>query len=379
MKGYKNSMEHLRPTSATIDLDALTRNVGRVRSSLKPGCMVLAAVKGDAYGHGAVRCAKVLETAGVEWFGVALVEEGIELREAGIAASILCLGGAGPMGADAAVAYGLTPLISDLGEAARLNAAAKTAGTRINVHVKVDTGMGRLGVPLHHWPLFLDRIADMDRVSIEGVASHFSESEHPEGSVTTLEQARKFNEALETARRRGVEPAIRHIANSGAILQHPEQALDMVRPGLLLYGYDPGFPTPRIPVEPVMSLTTQVLVVRDLPVGVGVSYGGNFVTRRPSRVATLPVGYADGYSRAMSGRAQVLVHGVRAPVLGRICMDMCMVDVTDVPERVQVGDTVVLVGHDGDSSITAYDLAEWASTIPYEILTGFSRRVPRRS
>lgn len=379
MKGYKNPMEYLRPTSATIDLAALARNVERVRSRLHPGCMVLAAVKGDAYGHGAVRCATVLEAAGVEWFGVALVEEGIELRESGIQANILCLGGAGPMGAAAAVEYGLTPLISDLGEAERLNDAAAAVRGDVNVHVKVDTGMGRLGVPLHHWPLFLDRIADMSRVRIQGVASHFSESEHPAGSVRTLEQARRFNEALETARRRGVAPPIRHIANSGAILQHPDQALDMVRPGLLLYGYDPGFPDPRLPVEPVMSLTTQVLVVRDLPVGVGVSYGGNFVTTRPSRIATLPVGYADGYSRAMSGRAQVLVHGVRAPVLGRICMDMCMVDVTDIPERVQVGDTVTLVGSDGNSSISAYDLAKWADTIPYEILTGFSRRVPRRS
>ena len=372
-------MEHLRPTMAAIDLAALRDNIAAVRGQIAPECTMLAAVKGDAYGHGAVRCAKVLEAEQVEWLGVALVEEGIELRSAGIKTRVLCLGGAGPKGAEAAIAHDLTPLISDLAEAGRLNRAAAERRTVAAVHVKVDTGMGRLGVPIHHWAHFLDRLADCTNLRMEGIASHFSESEHPDGAVTTVEQARRFSEAVAVAEDRGFHPEIRHIANSGAILQHPGHAMDMVRPGLLLYGYDPGFRTPRIPVKPVMSLSTQVLVVRDLPEGVGVSYGGRFVTNRPTRIATIPVGYADGYPRSMSGRAEVLIHGRRAPVLGTVCMDMCMVDVTDIPERVSPGDAVVLLGGEGVDSISAYDLANWAGTIPYEILTGFSRRIPRRS
>ena len=371
-------MEHLRPTMAAIDLAALRDNIAAVRAQIAPGCKMLAAVKGDAYGHGAVRCARVLEEERVEWLGVALVEEGIELRSAGINTRVLCLGGAGPRGAAAAIDHGLTPLISDLAEARRLDRAAAERATVAAVHVKVDTGMGRLGVPLHHWEHFLDRLADCTNLRVEGIASHFSESEHPDGSVTTVEQARRFSEAVALAKERGFDPEIHHIANSGAILQHPGHGMDMVRPGLLLYGYDPGFRAPRIPVSPVMTLATQVLVVRDLPKGVGVSYGGQFTTRRPTRVATIPVGYADGYPRAMSGRAEVLIHGRRAPVLGTICMDMCMVDVTDIPERVGPGDAAVLLGGDGPHSISAYDLADWAGTIPYEILTGFSQRIPRR-
>jgi alanine racemase len=339
----------------------------------------LAAVKGDAYGHGATRCALALEAAGVEWFGVALVEEGIELREAGVTGRVLCLGGAGPFGAEAAIANDLTLLISDIDEARRLHRAAQAAGEVARVHIKVDTGMGRLGVPLHHWANFLDRLAELDSIEVEGVASHFTESEHPSGSVTTSEQARRFHEAVEMAKHRGLRPQLRHISNSGAILQHPEHALDMVRPGLLLYGYDPGFRAPRLPVKPVMRVTTQVLVVRDLPAGVGVSYGSEFRTTGPSRIATLPVGYADGYPRALSNCANVLIRGHRAPVRGRVCMDMCMVEVTNLPFDVQAGEEVVLLGEQGGESVDAFDLAGWAGTIPYEILTGFSRRSPRTS
>lgn len=372
-------MDNLRPTTAKIDLDALRGNLQTVRQRVSGGCRILAAVKGDAYGHGAVRCARALEAEGVEWFGVALVEEGIELRSAGIQARILCLGGAGPLGAQAAIANNLTPLISDLDEAERIEVEAERAGVDALIHVKVDTGMGRLGVPLHHWAHFLDRLADMPRLRMEGIASHFRESEHPSGTVATVEQARKFKEAVEMAAQRGFRPTLRHIANSGAILQHPNQALDMVRPGLLLYGYDPGFPESRVPLMPVMRIETKVLVVRDLPAGAGVSYGAQHITSRPTRIATIPVGYADGYPRSLSGNAEVLIHGSRAPVLGRVCMDMCMIDVTDVPARVKSGDTVVLLGDQFGESVTAFDLAEWADTIPYEILTGFSKRIPRTS
>jgi alanine racemase len=358
-------------------LDALRHNLAQVRAQLPQGVRVLAAVKGDAYGHSATLCAGALEEAGVEWFGVALVEEGRELRDHGITGRILCLGGAGPFGADEAIRLGLTPLVSHIDEARGLNDAAARAGCTTAIHIKVDTGMGRLGVPIHLWAHFLDRLADLPNLEVEGIASHLASSEGPAGSIPTLEQARRFEEAVEMARHRGFKPPLVHLANSGAILQHPKMAFDMVRPGLLLYGYDPGFREPRIPVRPVMTVKTQVLVVRDLPAGVGVSYGGRFKTRRPSRLATLPVGYADGYPRALTDKAEVLIHGCRAPIRGRVCMDMCMVDVTDVPHEVRPGDEVILLGSHGDESITAVDLAGWADTIPYEILAGFSDRIPR--
>jgi alanine racemase len=369
----------LRPTVASVDLSLLRQNLEAVRQAIPRTTKVLAAVKGDAYGHGASACARTLAAAGVDWFGVALVEEGRALRAAGIKTPILCLGGAGPNGVDEAIANDLTPLISDIDEARAFDESARNSGKRASVHIKIDTGMGRLGVPLHLWSHFLDRLAELQHIDVQGIASHLAQSESGVGAVPTQEQIRRFDEAIKDARHRGFSPDLVHISNSGAILQHPEASYDMVRPGLLLYGYDPGASKPRIDVKPIMHVRTQVLVVRDLPVGVGVSYGGEHRTLRPSRVATLPVGYADGFPRALSDRADVLVHGHRAPVLGRICMDMCMIDVTDVPHHVKAGDEVVLLGNQGSEIITAWDLAAAAETIPYEVLTGFSERIPRIS
>jgi alanine racemase len=369
----------LRPTVASVDLELLRHNLVAVRQTIPKSTKVLAAVKGDAYGHGAASCARALAMGGVDWFGVALVEEGRALRNEGIETPILCLGGAGPNGVAEAIKHNLTPLIGDIDEARAFNEEAQKAGIQIPVHIKIDTGMGRLGVPLHLWSHFLDRLAELSHLDVQGIASHLAQSESGAGKVHTHEQIRRFNEAITNARHRGFAPELVHIANSGAILQHPEAAYDLVRPGLLLYGYDPGSSEPRIDVQPVMHVRTRVLVVRDLPVGVGVSYGAEHLTARPSRIATLPVGYADGYPRALSNRAEVLIHGHRAPVLGRVCMDMCMIDVTDVPHRVKAGDEVVLLGRQGDHSITAWDLAKAADTIPYEVLTGFSERIPRVS
>lgn len=372
--------QHVRPTVASIDLQRLQQNFAQVRGAVGPKTGVLAAVKGDAYGHGAVAVARALEVAGADWFGVALVEEGRTLRQAGVTRPILCLGGVGPAGAEAAIEHRLTPMISDLGEAERLDAAASRRREPYGVHLKIDTGMGRLGVPLPHWERFLDRIANLRWLRVDGIASHLAVSECPPGSdgrVFTEEQGRRFLDAVGQARRRGLRPALIHIANSGAIIEHPKLHFDLVRPGLLLYGYSPAGRSCPLDIKPVMRVSTRVLVVRDLPKGVGLSYGGTWVTPRPTRIATLPVGYADGYPRALSGKAEVLVHGHRVPVRGRVCMDLTMIDVTDVPVPVAAGDEVVLMGEDGDHEINAIDLAEWADTIPYEILAGFSERVPR--
>jgi alanine racemase len=371
--------QQVRPTSAHVDLLQLAANLKAIRGALDPTTQILAAVKGDAYGHGAIRCAQALQSAGVDWFGVALVEEGRALRRGGIDAPILCLGGVGPLGAEEAIRHRLTPLIGTIEEAVAMNTAAKRLGQEYPIHLKVDTGMGRLGVPIHHWNHFLDQISDLRHLQIQGIASHLADSDVDDGRINTEQQARKFAEAIAAAKHRGFNTQLNHLANSGSVLQYPEHGFDMVRPGLLLYGYDPGSRKPRLDVRPIMTVKTQVLVVRDLPAGVGVSYGGQYRTARPCRLATLPVGYADGYPRALSDKAQVLIHGHRAPIRGRVCMDLCMIDVTDVPVAVKPGDDVILLGHQGDENITAWDLADWAGTIPYEILAGFSERIPRIS
>lgn len=357
----------LRPTVAEVDLGALRRNFAAIRTRVGPKVRVLTPVKGDAYGHGAVRCAQALAEAGCDAFGVALVEEGAQLREAGIGGTVLCLGGVGRYGAEEAVARELTAALYDEGDAERLNAAAGQRGRPVPVHLKVDTGMGRLGVPLPQWTWFLDRIARFRWLDVEGIFTHFAESE-AEDETYSREQLRRFQDALRAARERGFVPRIRHAANSGGVLSLPDSWLDMVRPGILTYGIGPG-------VEPVMRVRTQVLFVKDLPRGASVSYGRRFVTTRPSRIATLPVGYADGYPRALGGRSHVVVQGRRCPQVGTVCMDLLMVDVTDLPEPVESGDEAVLLG----PLNPAEELAQLAGTIPYEILCGFSERVPRRS
>jgi alanine racemase len=368
----------IRPTVATIDLDRLQENLRAVQRLVGPGVGVLAAVKGDAYGHGAVAVARALQEAGCNWFGVALVEEGIRLRENGIHVPILCLGGVGPAGAEEAVRHRLTPMVYDLDDAERLERAASSRHEPHGIHLKVDTGMGRLGVPLHAWESFLDRIAGHRWLRVDGICTHLAEAESLDPAFTE-EQARRFIEALRMARTRGFRPSLVHMANSAGLLVHERLRFDLVRPGLLLYGVHPSASTVvSLRVEPVMSVRTQVLFVKDVPTATGLSYGRTFQTPRPSRVATLPVGYADGYPRILSNRASVLIHGQRAPVRGTICMDLTMIDVTDVHTPVRAGDEVVLLGSQGSERITAEELADLAQTIPYEILCGFSERVPRR-
>ena len=363
-------MNQIRPTTAHIDLERLRSNVDVLRGRMDPHVKLLAPVKGDAYGHGLVRVGRALE-ARVDAFGVALVEEGKALRAAGVEKHILCLGGVGHDGAETALAHRLTPLLFDLDSAERLDRAAKARGVPVAVHLKVDTGMGRLGLALHEWDRFLDRLADHAWLRVEGICTHFCAADEDE--TFTLEQARRFETALEAARTRAFMPSLVHMANSAAMLRFPQLHRDMVRPGLALYGVSP-LSTPVPGLQPVMRVTTQVLYVKNVPRGATVGYGRTWTAPRPTRLATLPVGYADGYPRALSGRGEVVVHGRRCPVRGRVCMDLMMVDVTDVTTTVRPGDEIELLG-DG---VTASELAEQAGTIPYEILAGFSERVPRR-
>jgi len=363
-------VNQIRPTTAHIDTQRLRNNVDVLRRRLAEHVKLLAPVKGDAYGHGLVRVGEALADR-VDFFGVALVEEGKALRAAGLNVPVLCLGGVGHDGAEDALHHGLTPMVFDLESAERLDAAARRRGRVADIHLKVDTGMGRLGVPSQDWERFLDRLADHRWLRVEGICTHFCAADDDE--TFTLEQARRFDRALDAARMRAFEPQLVHLANSAAMLRFEQLHRDMVRPGLALYGISP-LSHPIEGLQPVMRVTTQVLFVKNLPRGAKVGYGRTWTAPRPTRLATLPVGYADGYPRALSGRGEVMVHGQRCPVRGRVCMDLVMVDVTDVPRTVQPGDEVELLG-DG---VTAAHLASMAGSIPYEILAGFSERVPRR-
>ncbi|MEC7242169.1 MAG: alanine racemase [Myxococcota bacterium] len=360
----------IRPTCARIDLTAVRSNYRKLAGLMGDSVRLFAAVKGDAYGHGACEVARALEQEGCEDFGVALVEEGRALREAGVRGRILCLGGA-HTGPEEALESNLTPVLFDLESAKRFDALGRARGEPVKVHLKVDTGMGRLGVLLSDWPAFLDRFADLSHVRVEGIMTHFSDADDVEDHFT-VEQNRRFEEALEMARARAFHPSVVHAANSAAAMKFPHLRHSMVRMGLSLYGIPPFSECP-VKLDPVMRVTTEVLMVKNIPSNYGLSYSRSWRSQRPSRIATLPVGYADGYLRSLSNRGLVGINGQRCPVRGAVCMDMMMVDVTDCAERVRVGDEVELVG----GLIGAAELASWAGTIPYEILTGWSGRVPR--
>ena len=366
-------MNQIRPTTAHIDLKRLAHNVRALRSRVQPQVRLLAPVKGDAYGHGLTRVGLALREQ-VDFFGVALVEEGKALRAAGVETPILCLGGVGHDGAEDALEHGLTPMVFDLDSAERLDRAASKRGEAARVHLKVDTGMGRLGVPPGDWENFLDRLANHGWLHVEGICTHLCAAD--DDGTFTLEQARRFDRALDAARIRAFEPELVHLANSAAMLSFPELHRDMVRPGLALYGVSPlSSGEEAIALQPVMRVTTEVLFVKNVPRGYGVGYGRTWTAPRPTRLATLPVGYADGYPRSLSDCGEVLIHGQLCPVRGRVCMDLLMVDVTDVTTTVRPGDEVELLG----DTVTASRLAQLAGTIPYEILAGFSERVPRRA
>jgi alanine racemase len=360
----------LRPTRAEVDLGALAHNLGVVRAAAA-GAHVLAVVKADAYGHGVARVAARLEAEGVDGFGVALAEEGLELREAGITARIVVLNGVYGGAHGAVLAAQLTPVVYDLAD---VDAFRRVAGGRpFGVHLKVDTGMSRLGVPVAELPRFLEGLEDMGSVRVEGLMTHLASAESdPE---TTELQLARFHEALALVRAHGHRPTMLHAANSAGTFLHPGARFDAVRPGLSLYGYGP---VPGVGGEliPAMRLRTEIIALRDLMPGDAVGYGGTFRAERPTRIATLPVGYGDGLMRAISNRGAVLVRGCRCPVVGTVSMDLTTVDVTAVPGAA-VGDEVVLLGSQGDEHIGAGEIARHAGTLAYEVLTSISRRVPR--
>lgn len=376
----------IRPTVAEVDLAALRRNATRIRATVGAGVAVFGVVKADAYGHGAVEVASVLESL-VDGMAVSLVEEGIELRDAGISKPILVLGAYYGRYHSEVLEEGLTPVIYDAGDFERFgqapvrrrpptrrNGGPRAGAGRFPVHVKIDTGMNRLGFDLGAIPDLAAVAARFPQLAIDGLCTHLASADLASPDAT-LAQLVRFDQAIATARAHAVLPRVIHAANSAGMARFPEARFSAIRPGLALYGSMPSEVVARADLEPVLSLRTRIMALHRVPVGGQVSYGGRWQAARASAIATLPMGYADGYPRHCQG-AHVLVRGQRAKVVGAVCMDMMMVDVTDIAGA-SAGDDAVIIGCSGKECIRAEDLARWSGTISYEILCGISKRVPR--
>lgn len=369
-----------RPTVAEVDLASIGRNIAAIRRRIGPGPEIMAVVKADAYGHGAVQVATTALTSGATWLGVALVEEGVVLRKSGIIAPILVFGQLFPSQARRALRYSLSCTVSTYEFAEALSVAATQEGKKGKCHIKVDTGMGRIGVSPRQAASFVRRVAMLPNVEVEGIYTHFATADADDKSFAR-EQLSRFMEVIEALSTIGVQIQFRHAANSAACVDMPEAQLDLVRPGILMYGLSP-FSTERfqkvkreMDIRPALSLKTRVSFVKRVPAGTPVSYGSTYVTREDTVIATLPVGYADGLSRGLSNRGEVLIRGRRLPIVGRICMDQCMVDAGNL--EVEVGDEAVLIGRQGDQEISAEEVADKLGTISYEVVCAISKRVPR--
>jgi alanine racemase len=368
-----------------IHLDALAHNFARLRALAGQGCAVMAVVKADAYGHGVTQCVHALAAEGCGWFAVSNLEEALQVRAAAPQVNILILGYTPPHYATTLAKHNITQAVLDLDNARALNAAAAAGGVRVRVHIKVDTGMSRLGFfyqdAAHDSPV-LDDIATtcaLPALAAEGIFTHFAQADDAaHGGAFTQKQAALFTQCVEILRTRGVTFALRHCCNSAGALLYPENHMDLIRPGLALYGI---VPTPDFPLadelRPVMEMKTVLSQVKLLPAGAPVSYGSTLVTDRPTLSATVPVGYADGYFRGLSGgRGHMLLNGQAVPILGRVCMDQCVLDISAVPNAAP-GDRVTVFGHDGDETLPAVALTQAVGAIPYELLCGINKRVPR--
>ncbi|MBU6390888.1 MAG: alanine racemase [Planctomycetota bacterium] len=365
-----------RPTWVEVDLGALKHNLLAIRKQIGPHVKIMGIVKADAYGHGDYEVCKVLLNNGVEMLGIAILEEGIQLRDRGINAPLLLLGGIFEDQIDAVIQYDLIPTVYDLKLAETLSKRANYFNKAVKIHIYVDTGMGSIGVMYHKAVEFIKYIKDMKGLFIDGIYTHCSCSDEKESEYTYL-QIKRFKDVLAALDAIEVRVPLRHMANSGAIIGYPDAYLNMVRPGLSLYGLYPSEDVPRdIGIKPVMSFKTRIIHIKDMEPGDFVSYGRTYRVTVPTRVATLPLGYDDGYNRLLSNHGKVIIKGVKVPIIGRICMDQCFVDVTSIKD-VSVGDEVVLYGRQGQETISIESIANQLNTISYEVVCNMSKRVPR--
>ncbi len=371
-------MKLLKRTWADIDLDALGRNYAAIKSHIPAGTRFMGVMKADAYGHGAVPVSHALVELGAEYLAVSNLEEAVQLRRGGIRAPILILGYTPPMYAENMIYLDLTQEVHSLEYAMELNDMLNGTNFILNVHLKLDTGMTRIGFTAYGNEASLEEMAaaaKLPHLHVEGAFTHFctADSREAEDAAFTRLQYSRFCAALDWLQMHGIHPELRHCCNSGATLLYPEYAMDLVRPGIITYGVNPSADTEGIlDLQPVLRLSTTVSQLREVPAGTDVSYGRTYTTDGPQRLAVLSIGYADGLNRRLSGKASFLVRGRKAPVVGRICMDLCMVDVTEIPD-VQVGDEVTVIG----AELPCASMAGQLDTIAYEVLCGINKRIPR--
>jgi len=365
-----------RPTWVEIDLNALRHNLSALKKRVGPQTKILGIVKADAYGHGDYEISRVLLNNGGEMLGIAILEEGIQLRDKGIKAPLLLLGGIFEEQIDTVIQYGLTPTVYDLKLAEVLSKRAYYFNTIMKVHVYVDTGMGSIGVKHDKAVEFVKFAKNLKNLLIDGIYTHCSSSDEKDLAFTNL-QIKRFRDVLDALDASKACIPLRHMANSGAILGYPEAYFNMVRPGLSLYGLYPSEDVSRdTGIRPVMSFKTRVIHIKDMESGDVVGYGRTYRITKPTRVATLPLGYDDGYNRLLSNQGEVIIRGKKASIIGRVCMDQCFVDVTNIKD-VSVGDEVVLYGSQGQEIIPIESIAKQLNTIPYEVTCSISKRVPR--
>jgi len=373
---YPRTMNPVPSTHALISLDAFRHNLGCVRSYCSEGTKIMAVVKANAYGHGMTELSREAIRMGVDVLAVARVTEGLDLRRSGITAPILVFEIPPESLIDSALAEGITLTVSTAEGGAAVSRIASKRGGNAAVHVKIDTGMTRLGFSDDAAAAEIADLLRLPRIEIAGAYSHFATSEEPD-TAYALSQVTRFNDVIENLRRAGIEVPVRHMANSGGVISLPGSHYEMVRPGIMLYGYTPSTAmTERFPVRPVMSLVSNIGMLRKVGKGTSVSYGRRYTTLAATTIATVPLGYADGYSRLLTNRASALIGGKRYPVVGTICMDHCMIDVGPDP-GCRAGDEVTFIGTSGNVSISAWDIAGTIGTIPYEVTCLISPRVPR--
>lgn len=370
-------MENIRPIWLEINLDAIAHNVKKIRQIVGKNTQIIAVVKANAYGHGAIEVSETLLENGVTMLGVGVIEEGIVLREAGIKAPILICGLTTNEQLESLVMYNLTATVCDLRAVRILSRIASEKKKKARIHVKIDTGMGRLGIPSEDTLNFVKKISLMENIEIEGIFTHFAATNEEDGNYTR-KQFEKYKKALLELERGGINIPLKHVANSTTILNSYRFHLNAVRPGVIVYGL---FPSPRtkqiVQLRPAAEFKTKIIFLKEVPAGKSIGYGRTYTTTKPTRIATLPVGYADGYSWLLSNKGEVLVRGERAPIMGRICMDLCMIDVTHIG-GVQTGDEIVLWGKQGSEMISAEEVAQKIGSIVYEVICMVDKeRVPK--
>lgn len=374
----KNTGNYYR-VQARVDLNAIRHNLLEVRKKLNGDTKLMVILKADAYGHGAVSIAKALDGTGmIDAYGVAIIEEAIELREAGITRPVLILGYTPKELYDLVVAYDVAQTVFQYEMAEALSKEAEKQGKKAIVHLKVDTGMSRIGFcDTIHSIEEIKRIATLPNILLEGIFSHFARADETDHS-STIKQLERYQTFAESLKKENLIFPVKHIANSAGIIEFPQAYFNMVRCGIATYGIYPSEIVNHTDVllKPAMELKTHVIYVKDVEPGVGISYGATYVTNDWRKIATIPVGYADGYSRNLSNHGKVIIHGQYAPIVGRICMDQFMVDVTDIP-GVKQGDTVTLLGRESDAYISAEELAEWSHSFAYELVCTVGKRIPR--